>query len=124
MKHTFCITCGIEWSMPTSLYEQRIRDQDWFYCPNGHPQRFSGKNDEEKKREQAEALTQRFRDLYEAESGELERWKQAMRHCPICNERVSQARSIEIAAHRLSLHLQQIHHARGAVLALMPGETA
>lgn len=119
-----CIECGIEFGLAGPLYERRVKDHRDFTCPNGHKQRFTGKSDEQKAIERLERIEQTLWESNRELTEELEVWKQLGRHCPICHERVSQARSSEVAAHKLSLHLQQTHNARGALLALMPGASA
>lgn len=38
---TNCCTCGVAFAIPPDLKTQRLEDKNWFYCPNGHPQRFT-----------------------------------------------------------------------------------
>jgi hypothetical protein len=40
--------CGISWYHPSGFDQQRRRDHIIFYCPNGHGQYYTGKNEEEK----------------------------------------------------------------------------
>jgi len=35
-----CVDCGVTFVMPRELREQRIRDLEAFYCPNGHSMSF------------------------------------------------------------------------------------
>jgi hypothetical protein len=118
-----CIDCGVEFGLTDELYAQRVADGKNFVCPNGHRQRFTGPSAEQKRIHALERERNLLSERFLRASDELEQWKQALRHCPICRERVSQARSIEVAAHRLNVHLQQTHQARGAVLALMPASS-
>lgn len=40
--HTLtCPTCGMVFAVPVYWRQQRQEAKDWFYCPNGHPQRFT-----------------------------------------------------------------------------------
>lgn len=50
-----CYKCGTGFAMEASLYERRYADHDLFYCPNGHPQHFSGESTEKQKLRDAEA---------------------------------------------------------------------
>lgn len=124
MRSMNCAICSVEFGLSDNLYAFRVADHTWFKCPNGHKNRFAGPNPSERKIAALERLLERHRELNAKNQAELEEWKTALRHCPICKQRVSGARSGEVAAHKLSVHLQQIHAARGAVLALMPGSPA
>jgi hypothetical protein len=124
MRFVHCYLCATQFSMDDALFDKRVADHRDFYCPNGHKQQFIGKTEDEKTIERLERSRRVWEEQYAIVHDELKQWRQAMRFCPICRERVSQARSPEVAAHKLSLHLQEIHHARGAVLALMPGASA
>ena len=55
----YCIECGVQFCLPTNLYQQRLKDHKDFSCPNGHWQRFIGKTDEEKRIEQLARLQRR-----------------------------------------------------------------
>lgn len=46
-----CGACGVEFQMPTRLYEERARDKESFYCPNGHPRCFRESESERLRRE-------------------------------------------------------------------------
>lgn len=41
IETTDCCTCSVVFGMPASLLAARRRDGQWFYCPNGHQQRFT-----------------------------------------------------------------------------------
>ncbi len=42
-----CCTCGIDFAM-TCAHEDRLREtHEWFYCPHGHKQCYTGKTDAE-----------------------------------------------------------------------------
>ncbi len=47
-----CIACGVIFAMPRQLRQRRLEDHGEFYCPNGHGQRFIGKTEAEKLRDQ------------------------------------------------------------------------
>lgn len=55
-----CYLCGIEFGMDNDLYQQRLKDHRDFYCPNGHAQRFLGKNKWEKRIDELEDLVARL----------------------------------------------------------------
>jgi len=40
---------------PTALNAERRKDRNWFYCPNGHQQHYTGKSEADKLREQLDA---------------------------------------------------------------------
>ena len=45
-----CGTCGVQFAMTTEFYQQRIRDQKTWYCPNGCRRAFCGETQEGKLR--------------------------------------------------------------------------
>ena len=38
-----CCSCGIRFGVPTQLNQNRIDNKDFWYCPNGHSQHYTGK---------------------------------------------------------------------------------
>lgn len=50
-----CCNCGVMFAMPEALQERALRQRGpggcQFYCPNGHPQHYTGKTDLEKANE-------------------------------------------------------------------------
>lgn len=56
-----CISCGCTFAMPQTLQQQRLRDQQIFYCPNGHQQHYCGEREEERLKRELLA-TQQSRD--------------------------------------------------------------
>ena len=50
---TCCRTdCGILFAVPERWQQTRRRDHSDFFCPNGHPQRYNARSEEEKLREE------------------------------------------------------------------------
>jgi DNA-binding XRE family transcriptional regulator len=49
-----CCECGMAFAMTRDFRDRRINDRDWFYCPKGHAQHYTGKTEEQKLREQLE----------------------------------------------------------------------
>ena len=47
-KHMTCGECGVEFCMPTVLYEARRHDGATFYCPNGHGRVFRPTEDQKR----------------------------------------------------------------------------
>lgn len=47
-------------AMTTTMKTYRLRDKATFYCPNGHPQHFTGETTEERLRNNVETLQARF----------------------------------------------------------------
>ena len=115
MTHTFtvtfvtesCCNCGVVFAMTTDLYKSRKSDKATWYCPNGHPQHYVGKTDEEKLREANAALRkvelrlQAEVDQREAAARERERQAQRSRGgaCPCCNRTF-----VQLARHMKSQH--------------------
>lgn len=60
--HTFTLTlvtvacchegCGVIFGLTEEFQSRRREDHEWFYCPNGHKQHFSGPNETERLRKQ------------------------------------------------------------------------
>jgi hypothetical protein len=50
-----CYRCGVVFGMPTDFKQQRLKDRESFYCPNGHGQVYTGKTEEQKLRDQLAA---------------------------------------------------------------------
>jgi hypothetical protein len=57
-----CCKCGIQFSIPDEYLNKLRRCHNTFYCPNGHPQYYPGKTDEEKKIEALERQVNFFKD--------------------------------------------------------------
>lgn len=118
-----CCSCGVEFCMPTHLYEQRVKDHGWFYCPNGHQQHFTGKTEEEKKIDRLE----RFVAFLQESNTELHAQREdligALKECPVpgCTYRsrrqvprapVDMGRGIERVRADLFEHLVRDHAGR------------
>jgi len=43
-----CIKCNVIFWITTEHYERLVKCKNTFYCPNGHPQNYTGENDREK----------------------------------------------------------------------------
>lgn len=111
LKWTGCIVCGVPIAMPSQMYDERLRDHRYFYCPNGHRQYFSGKSEEQRLRERlawSESARERLRMERDAEArsraavkGHLTRIKKriAAGVCPCCNRTFS-----DVARHMAGQH--------------------
>lgn len=53
-----CCNCHVWFAMPKELQDRRKRDHATFYCPNGHPQHYSGPSEEEKLKRALQAAKQ------------------------------------------------------------------
>src|ERR1051325_4459830 len=51
-----CCNCGVVFAMTTEFKAQRLRDQAWFYCPAGHAQRYTGKTEAQKLKDDLERV--------------------------------------------------------------------
>jgi len=119
-----CAQCGVVFSIPEKLEAQRRDDHGSFWCPNGHSNYFPGKTAEEKKIEWLERELAHQRRRWHEEDEERESWVQALRHCPICERRISLARTPEKAIERLGFHLIEEHAARPLRLAITARSSA
>lgn len=50
MQKIECCNCHMTFAMSEAFYRARRDDKEWFYCPAGHQQHFTGKSEEEKLR--------------------------------------------------------------------------
>lgn len=95
-----CCQCGIPFAVTNDFQERRYQDHQWFYCPAGHPQRYTGESDREKikrleKKVEQEKLARLDAELAremeqqqrKAAERELKRTKKrvAAGVCPCCN---------------------------------------
>jgi hypothetical protein len=70
-----CCNCGIQFAMPADFQARRRDDHEWFYCPRGHKQHYTG-----------ETETARLRRELQAVRAEAER-TQAYLNSRICAEK-------------------------------------
>lgn len=54
-----CCTCGITFGFAAAYDKQLRKSHNSFYCPNGHSQSYTGKNEEEQLRKDLQAEKQR-----------------------------------------------------------------
>ncbi len=104
-----CGTCGVAFCMPQALYNQRRKDHQTFYCPNGHRRYFPGQTDEEKR---IEELERRVRFLRESENDLHSLWKEALEEfatCPIRTCPQHLRRYTYISQQGLFRHLHRAH---------------
>lgn len=99
-----CGKCELQFGMPQAFYNARRADHATWYCPAGHPRVFTGKSEEEKQRDRAEALERRLANREEdlrseraahkltehrrrAAKGQLTKTKKRVANgvCPCCN---------------------------------------
>lgn len=98
-----CGVCEIPFAMPASMHRLRVRDGEWFWCPNGHKiHYFEDENTKLRKQLEQEQLTakrrlERNRELaqevdhqrkrVQGYQGQLARTKKRIGKgvCPCCN---------------------------------------
>lgn len=51
-------SCGVVWAMDDGFIAERRKDHEFWYCPNGHRQHYTGKNTEELLRQQLNRQTE------------------------------------------------------------------
>lgn len=114
-----CCTCGILFAVPKDFNQiARNNTNHWFYCPNGHPQHYTGKTEAQKQKEIAEREYQRRIDAerettrarQDARTNEYRRRAEKAKRtrlekriaagvCPCCNRTFS----------NLAQHMEQQH---------------
>lgn len=67
--------CGVQFGMTAGYEARRREDHEWFYCPNGHRQHFSGKNETERLKQQLKYV--RESESFYREQAALERRRAA-----------------------------------------------
>ena len=100
-----CCMCGVSFAVPLEMNNRLRQTHNWFYCPNGHQQQYTGKTEAEKLKEQLQA-SERMR-IAEAAAAEAalreQKRKLAARInrgvCPHCNRKFS-----ELARHMETKH--------------------
>lgn len=71
--------CAVTFGMPQHMEQQRRKDHEEFYCPNGHRQYFPGKSEEEKLKEQL-AQAEREKQLLIKKKEWAEQGRQLAQH--------------------------------------------
>lgn len=51
-----CCQCSVPFAMTKEFHDRKVNDHGLFYCPSGHSQRYTGKTEAQKLREQVERL--------------------------------------------------------------------
>lgn len=117
-----CCNCGMHFGMEASYQKKRLDDQQSFYCPNGHPQHYTGPTPEQKLKRQLEEAqkvidfnTNRINKLHDnltiqknktrAEKAAKTRLKNRVKNgiCPCCNRSVKQ-----LADHMKMMHPEYV----------------
>lgn len=85
-----CYLCGVIFGMNSDMNKKRIQDHREWYCPNGHPQVYTGKTEAQKLKEQ---LAEEQRKLANAQFELMMKEKEAKKLrkrvsngiCPCCH---------------------------------------
>lgn len=92
-----CIKCGVKFAFPEELDSKLRENHETFYCPNGHPQMYTGKTEaqklrdelarEKQRREMAEATAREEAKRAEKAERAHDRTKKRVHNgvCPCCN---------------------------------------
>jgi hypothetical protein len=57
-----CCNCGIPFFFPKYMKVQLLGNHNLFYCPNGHPQHYTGKSEQQKRIEELEESLQNVKN--------------------------------------------------------------
>lgn len=110
-----CCNCGVPFALSRYLKAERLNDHRNFYCPNGHPQHYTGKTDAEREREARERaermLASREEDLrierisHAATKGQLTKTRKRVANgvCPCCHRTFQQ-----LARHMKAKHPEHV----------------
>lgn len=99
-----CCACGCLFAMPTDMQQRRVEDHKSFYCPNGHPQQYTGEREAQRlqrelnaaiqsrdaarsSRDYAQKEADHFRKARDGMKGQLVLTKKRISNgvCPCCN---------------------------------------
>jgi DNA-binding transcriptional regulator YiaG len=54
LETEICCKCGMLYAMTTDFQRRRRDDREWFYCPAGHQQHYTGKTEAQKLKQELE----------------------------------------------------------------------
>ncbi len=54
-----CCNCGVAFGLSTSHRNELVKTHDWFYCPNGHRQHYTGQTEAERLQRELDAEKRR-----------------------------------------------------------------
>lgn len=57
-----CFECGLVFSVPSIWQRERVRSRETFWCPNGHPQCYTGETAEQKRIRELERSAKALRE--------------------------------------------------------------
>jgi DNA-binding transcriptional regulator YiaG len=92
-----CCNCHVQFAMTEELYQRRLKDRNWFYCPNGHSQHYTGptevqklRSELERKQEMLNAATARANSAQQQKNSILKAHRKMRVRvmngvCPCCN---------------------------------------
>lgn len=88
-----CCSCGVLYGITTQFKNERVKDHNWFYCPNGHYQRYSHESKAEENARllrEEQARHQRTLERANAEREAKEKAERKLKRvsngvCPDCN---------------------------------------
>jgi hypothetical protein len=99
-----CCSCGMVFALPHAMQLRLKKSHEWFYCPAGHTQHYTGQSDAEKAQAEAEKYKRLWKEeqryaadvlsernaaqrSLSATKGVLTRTKNRIAHgvCPCCN---------------------------------------
>lgn len=111
LKTVSCCVCHVAFAFAKDLYNQRLKDHAWFYCPNGHAQHFQGEAEVDRLKRQLEEQRNRtveYTKLWEHEQrskavyrGKLKALKGRIKNgvCPCCHRSF-----VQLARHMATKH--------------------
>jgi hypothetical protein len=102
-----CCQCAVYFGMPKYLNEQRRKDKEMFYCPNGHPQHYMRSDADvlrDKLNEQIRIATRESERAALAEE-KLKKMTGRVKHgvCPCCHRTFQQ-----LARHMKTKHPEML----------------
>ena len=127
-----CCRCGVCFAIPQKLENERRKDHQEFYCPNGHRQHFSQESEAERYKRLWESEQRQTAEWREAKVGaerardraqkEIKRLKKrsAAGVCPCCNRTFSQLARHMASKHNEFLQLQGVTPPKALTGEVMP----
>lgn len=80
-----CPQCALQFQLPFAIYDARLADKKYFWCPNGHQTYFQGKTEVQELKEKIEKLerslkyTSEMRQYWHDEHEKMKRSRDALR---------------------------------------------
>ena len=94
-----CCNCHVLFAITEGMQQKLRNTHDWFYCPNGHSQHYTGKSEKDKLREIERQLASRHLTRAKKKIGRVEKGT-----CPHCRRHF-----VNVERHMTTKHSEHTH---------------